>query len=328
MTLALWFSKVDHKKENAPGLATMTTKKTTPPLRGYLMILGSALFFGSYGVWSRLLGAHFGVFYQAWVRSAFILIVLLPFLIFSKQLKPIAPQDRKWFAITMLFTVFTQAPLYFAFNHLELGTATLILYALFLITSYLIGWLFLSEKMTFTKILSSILAIIGLFLTFGLSLTVFSLTAMLLAALNGIASGGEVATSKKSTQNYSSLQLITYSWILILITHLPLSILNAEPQLIPAFNLEWLAMLAYAAASLAGFWLVVEGFKHTDASIGSLIGLLEIPFSIFFGVILFHDRLTTSMVAGGLIIMLAAILPDLSTFKYQDEKPARSPFPI
>ncbi len=306
----------------------MTAKRITPSIQGYLMILASALCFASYGVWSRLLGHHFGIFYQGWVRSAIILIALLPILIMSKKFKPIARKDRKWFAITMIFTVFTQAPVYFAFNHLELGTATLIFYALFLITSYLIGWLFLSEKMTTVKILSSVLALIGLFLTFGLSLATFSVAAMLLAALNGIASGGEVATSKKSTQKYSSLQLTAYSWILILITHLPLSMITGEIQLTPTFNLEWFAMLGYAVSGLAGFWLVIEGFKHVDASIGSLIGLLEIPFSIFFGVILFHDRLTFPIIAGGLIIIMAGLLPDLYSLKYRKMKPVPTPLPL
>ena len=44
----------------------------------------------------------------------------------------------------------------------------------------------------------------------------------------------------------------------------------------PAWNLEWGAMLCYALSGLGGFWLVIEGFKYVDASIGGLIGLLEI----------------------------------------------------
>ena len=306
----------------------MSSKKISPALKGYLMILASALCYGSYGVWSRLLGHHFGIFFQGWVRSTIIVIVLLPVLVLGKHFKPIARQDRKWFAITMIFTVFTQAPIYFAFNHLELGTATLIFYSLFLITSYAIGWLFLGEKMTAVKIISSILAFIGLFITFGLSLATFSITAMLLAVFNGIASGGEVATSKKSTHKYSSLQLTAYSWVLILVTHLPISLMSGETQITPALNSEWLAMLGYAISGLAGFWLVIEGFKYVDASIGSLIGLLEIPFSVFFGVLLFQDKLTLPIIAGGIIILLAAVLPDLYALRHRRAQPVPTPLPL
>jgi len=307
----------------------MTTIKTSTMLKGYLMILVSALCYGSYGVWARLLGNHhFGVFYQAWVRSLMILIILLPILIWSKQFKPIARKDRKWFTITMVFTVFTQAPVYFAFNHLELGTATLIFYTLFLITNYFIGWLFLGEKMTAVKILSSILAMIGLFLTFGLSLATFSVTAMLLAAFNGIATGGEVATSKKSSHKYSSLQITAYSWLLILATHLPISMFLGEKQMIPVLNQDWFAMLGYAFSGLAGFWLITEGFKYIDASIGSLIGLLEIIFSIMFGVIFFGDKLTLPIIAGSILIILAGVLPDLYSLKHRKAKPVPTPAPL
>lgn len=288
------------------------------------MILASAVCFGSYGVWSRLLGHEFGVFYQAWIRSAIILAILLPIAIFGKHLKPIRKEDRKWFSITVFFTIFTQAPLYFAFNHLSLGVATFIFYGFFLLASYITGWLFLSEKMTLVKSISFFLSILGLSLTFDFSLTFFSIGAMFLAALGGFASGGEVATSKKSTDRYSSLQVTVYSWILVLVTHLPISLLAHERQWLPEWNIEWLAMLSYALSGLGGFWLVIEGFRRVDASIGGLIGLLEIILSALFGILFFQDQLTISVVLGGVIITLAAILPDVYALKTSKENPAPS----
>jgi drug/metabolite transporter (DMT)-like permease len=317
-------------KDKVPKKKTKITAYTewSDKTKGYLMIVASALCFASYGVWSRFLGKEFGVFYQGWIRSALILAILLPIAVMGKQLKHIKKPDRKWFAVTMIFTVFTQVPLYFAFNHLPLGTATFIFYGIFLITSYLIGWFFLSEKITTIKIFSLLIALLGLLLTFGLSLAAFSMGAMLLAALNGIASGGEVATSKKSTKNYSSVQLTAYSWIFILITHLPLSIIMGEPQLIPAFNWEWLSMLGYALSGLGGFWLIIEGFKYVDASIGSLIGLLEIPLSVVFGILLFDDHLSILVIVGGVLIVTAAVLPDIYALKHPKAKPIPPPPPL
>lgn len=292
------------------------------------MILASALCFALNGVFARILGHEFGVFYQGWVRSAIILAVMLPIAILGKYIKPIQKAHRKWFAITMIFTVFSQAPIYFAFNHLTLGTATFIFYGIFLITTYVIGWLFLGEKITKIKVASFALSLVGIFLTFGLSLAIFSLGAMLLAALSGIASGGEIATSKKSTDRYSSIQLTVYSWILILITHLPLSLITQERQLVPALNSGWFAMLGYSFSGMLAFWLVIEGFKYVDASIGGLIGLLEIVFATIFGVIFFQDQLTFGVIFGGIIILAAAILPDVYALKHPKEKPIPPPPPL
>jgi drug/metabolite transporter (DMT)-like permease len=306
-------------------LSQTRVERVQTRLTGYFLILGSAVCFGSYGVWSRLLGADFGIFYQGWVRSALILLLLLPFVYKQRRrFRPIAPEEKKWFIATLIFTVFTQAPLYFAFNHMALGTATVIFYGFFLVTSYLIGWGFLKEKMTHLKLLSLILTFVGLFVTFGFSLALFSLGALLLAALNGVASGGEIATTKRV--HTSSLQIIFWSWIFILLTHLPLSLFLGEAQIVPAWNVQWLAMLGYALSGLGGFWLIVEGFKHVDASIGGLIGLTEIPFSVLFGICFFHDPLTSGMITGGTIILLAAMLPDLvSLRKRQKEKPPLPP---
>jgi drug/metabolite transporter (DMT)-like permease len=293
-------------------------------LKGYFFVLASALFYGAYGAFVRLIGPEFGIFYQAWVRAVITLVLLLPFAIIGKHFKPIRKEDRKWFAAILIISIFTQAPIYFAFNHLPLGTATFIFYGLFLITSYVTGWLFLKEKITPIKKLSLLLAFLGLFLTFSLSLSSFSWVAMLLAAFNGVASGSEIALTKKIPR-YSSLQIVYYSWLCLFLTHLPLSLWMGEHQYPFAFNGEWLAMFGYVAAGIGGFWFVIEGFKYVDASIGGLIGLLEILFSAFLGVVFFHDHLTLSVLFGGLIIILAAVLPDVYALKNRKEKPAPPP---
>ena len=70
-------------------------------------------------------------------------------------------------------------------------------------------------------------------------------------------------------------------------------------------------MLGYAVSGLAGYWLVIEGFRHVDASIGSLIGLIEILIAALFGVFFFHDHLALEVLVGGGIILFAAALPDI-----------------
>lgn len=277
------------------------------------MILVSAIGFGSYGVWSRLIGPEFGVFYQGWVRSALVLAILLPIAYFTKSFKPVTSADKKWIWITVIFGALTQAPLYYAFNNMDIGTATLVFYASFLITSYVIGKMFLNEDITAVKIVSLILAFSGLVLIFGLSLAKFSLLALLLAVLNGVASGGEVSTTKKSTQKFSSLQIGIYVWAGILISHLPLSIAFGERQVPPAFDITWLSMVTFAIIGLIAFWLVIEGYKYVDASIGGLLGLMEIISGVLFGIMFFNEKLIISVVIGGGLILLAAMLPDLMT---------------
>ena len=75
----------------------------------------------------------------------------------------------------------------------------------------------------------------------------------------------------------------------------------------------WGAQLGYATAMLLANWSVIEGFKHIEASVGSLVGLAEILFGISFGIILFGETLSTGTLIGGSLIIVSVILPNLTT---------------
>lgn len=145
--------------------------------KGIILILISALMFASYGVWAKLIGSSFGVFYQGWSRALIITIILLPILIWGKHLVPIHKKDWKWMFIFLLFTSLTQAPLFYAFNHMDIGSATLLFFVSMLLTMYAVGILFLGERTTKIKIVSFLLAISGAYLVFSFSLIAFTLLA-------------------------------------------------------------------------------------------------------------------------------------------------------
>lgn len=294
------------------------------------MILLSALGFGSYGVWSRIMGPEFAPFYQGWIKSLLILVVLLPVAVFTKSFKPVDKKDIRWLIIPVILGSITLAPMYYAFNHMDIGAAMLIFYAIFLLTSYVVGILFLKEKVTCSKIMSFVIAIAGLLLVFGFSLENTSLFALLFAVIAGVVNGGEVSTTKKSTHKYSSLQIGIYIWIGTFLINFIASFLVRERQVLPSLNIEWLTMVIFALIGLASSWLAVEGFKYVDASIGGLLGLLEIISSIALGIVLFHETLTLSIAVGGGLIIFAAMLPDLAALfsKSRGEKPAMTEAPI
>lgn len=280
-------------------------------VRGYAMILASSVLFGTYGIWSKYMGDDFGVFYQGWVRSAIILVILCALLSLTKGFRKIEKQDLKWVLVTIGFSLFTVAPIYYAFISTSIATATLLFYGMFIITSYVIGRLFLGEKITKIKLVAIALAFVGLLLIFGFSLAKFSLFGVLMAALNGVASGGEVSSTKKSTGKYSSLLITTYAWAGVFITHLVLSIATGEDQWPAASQTEWLTMVLFAIVAMLAFWLVVEGFKFVDASIGSLVGLSEIIWGVLFGIFLFNEQVGITVWIGGALVLAAGMLPDL-----------------
>lgn len=282
-------------------------------LQGIVLILISTVMFGSYGVWSRLIGDSFGVFFQGWTRALIILVLITPILAYKKQIIRIHRQDWKWLFIFLIFTSATQAPIFYAFNNMDIGSATLIFFTTMLLTMYAIGFIFHKEKASLIKIISFILALGGLYFLFSFSLEKFAVLAASMAVLNGIASGGEVAFSKKLSGDYPPLYLTWLSWLIILPSNAILSFFLAETQILPTLNIVWLWQLGYVVASLFAFWLVIAGLKYVEASIGGLIGLLEIIFSIIFGIVIFHEVLSPRILIGGVLILLAASAPHLSS---------------
>lgn len=287
--------------------------------KGTIFILISALMFGSYGVWSRLIGDDFGVFYQSWTRSLLLSIILVPILIYRKEFIPVKKKDWGWLSIYLLFTSMTQAPIFYAFNHMDIGSATLFFFVTMLLTMYLVGFIFLGEKVTKIKIISFLLALVGMYSVFSFSLISFTILAAMMAILNGVASGGEVSFSKKLSNSYSPLYLTTLSWLIIIVTNGPISFILGGTQYLPSFNVVWLYWLGYAISGLFAFYLIIAGLKYIESSIGGLMGLLEIVFSISFGIIIFKENLTYEIALGALLIIFAAALPHIHELRVRNK---------
>ena len=278
--------------------------------QGYTLVLLSTIAFASFGVWSELIGGTYGVFTQAWTRALIISVILFAVGLVTKQLRRIDKKDVKWIAIYTAFSLFTVAPIYYAFIKLGIGTATILFYAAYMVASYMIGRIFFGEKVTASKVIAMLLAIVGMIMVFGIELAGASALALILAIFNGIASGGEVSFTKKVSDKYSVLQLTLITWLVIFVSHLVVASIVGE-NLAPTQSVQSIVgILAYAVIAMLAFWLVVAGYKKIEAGIGGLIGTLEVPFAVLFGALFFGEHLVPQAIMGGFLIFIAAAIPD------------------
>lgn len=277
---------------------------------GSLFIVASALAFGSYGVFSRYLESY-DIFFQTYVRCFLVAAVLAIVGIAKNQFKPIARKDWGWLATVLLFTSFSIAPITYAYRYLTLGVAAFLYYSSVTVFSYLFGFLFFKEKWTRTKILSLGLSILGMLLIFSLQTSAVLIVPALLVLFNGLASSGEVTFSKKISNSYSSTQITFLIFAVIGISHLLLSLVVGETQDSRLFTQSLPIMLLFVVAALVGMITVVEGFKRVEPSIGAILGLTEIVFSVVIGILLFAEKMTFPVLLGGACILIAAILPNI-----------------
>src|SRR6185295_11480241 len=93
-------------------------------LKGVIFVLIASLMYGSYGVLARYLGDSYGVLFQVGIRALIISVLLILIGVVRKSFKKINKEDIKWFICVNIFTVFSIAPITFAFSKLELNTSS------------------------------------------------------------------------------------------------------------------------------------------------------------------------------------------------------------
>jgi drug/metabolite transporter (DMT)-like permease len=291
------------------------TSMQSETFKGAIFVFLSSILYGSYGVWSVLLGKDFGVFFQNYVRTGIVLLLVIPICFVTKSWQRIGREDFKYFFLTAAFSTCTQVPLYYAYQHAGIGITSIVLFSFALFTSFLFGKIFLGEQITVVKWISLVLGCIGLFLVFSDSFGAYSPLALVMAGLGGFAVGGQTASSKLIPKRFSAIQTTVIVWISGFAVCLPMSLFLSEKQITPALDLHWISMLIFAISGLFAFYFVIEGYKKIDASIGGLIGLLEVVFGIVFGVLIFQEAVTTNMVFGSMIIVIAASLPHIRIYQ-------------
>lgn len=289
------------------GMVTMSKQTTT----GIGLITLSALAFGSYGTWARLMSGSFGAFSQAWIRGVGLLAVIGVLLFVTGSAKKIKRADWPWFGLISLAGL-NQAPYYFGFEYLTVGTATLLFYAALVMGGYLIGKVVFNEHVTMVKVLSLVIGIVGIGVIYGFSLSATQLLPATATVLAGFMGAMSAVLPKKLSQDYSELQIMA-GWVMVMIVgNLVVAWVVGDTLPDLSHHIPWLAQGGYTLAMLVANVTVIAGFKYLDATIGSLAGLTEILFAGLFGYVLFSEQLTRSTWIGGVLIVTAAVLPHVA----------------
>jgi len=171
------------------------------------------------------------------------------------------------------------------------------------------------EKINFSKLVSLILGIAGLLKIFSLTIDEGNIIPALITILAGVCGGTEIVFTKKISNTYHPIQLTTVLYAVDIVINGILFIIFSRHNFVMTTNVvAWSGLLMYAVSGLLAFSFVSVGYKFLEPSVGGIIGLLEIPFSITFSIIIFKDTLTPSIIIGALLIIVAASLPNIKSF--------------
>lgn len=279
--------------------------------KGSLAVLATALLYGSYGVWANLIGDSFDLFFQTYTRAIVAWVIVAGIVIYLKDWKRIQNYyDYKILFLIAFFGIFTQA-IYYAYSELGVGLASVLYFFAILLIQFLIGAFIYREKLGWVKWVSMLFAIFGVFLIFKNDAFVFGILPSVVAIISGFAVGAQASITKLVSKKYSSWQISVFSWFGVIATCVPLSLYFNERQIMPEFEVAWLYLVLFAIMGLLVFPLLIYGYKRIDVSLGGLIGLVEIPAAILLGYLFFNEQVTSTIIIGSILIMLAAALPDI-----------------
>ncbi|MEA3357471.1 MAG: DMT family transporter, partial [Patescibacteria group bacterium] len=170
--------------------------------KGSMYILLSTIFFGSYGIWSKLMADDFDVFSQAWLRGVVVVVILLPVGIALKSFRKVRLRDLKWFVIVTIPGSLVLPFYYYGFINLSMGNSTILFYSALTLTAYVLGIIFFGEKLSWVKTVALILGMSGLATIFSISISSSSLVPALITFAAGVCGGIEVVFTKKLSGRY------------------------------------------------------------------------------------------------------------------------------
>ncbi len=280
--------------------------------KGISAIIASTAIFGLYGVYSRLIGISFGAFTQYWTRNFLVALVLFVVLVLNKKWKRIHPQDIKWFVFWILNGIGSTVGIFVAFNNIPIGTAYFVFYSGIILAGCIAGRLLFHEILDSLKIVSMVLSVIGLTFIYSFTTQGYHTIWIFLAFASGICSGLWITSSKKLSHKYPTTQMIFLDAASGFALSLILALMLRENFPTISFSVSWIGILLFAVSQLATEQLIIYGFRHTQAQIGTLITPLEAVFGALFAFIFFKEVLSPTILFGGFLIIIAMSLPSLN----------------
>lgn len=281
--------------------------------KGVLALLFSAAVFGSLGIYSRMIGLEFGAFSQSWIRNLLVSLLLFSIMIINwkKFWKTLQKKDIPMILVWTLVGSTNMVFFFITANKIQIGTLYFIAYTFIILSGFLFGNIFFKEKLNVVKVISSVLAIIGLCLVFTVSIEPKNYLYILFSAIVGITSAFWTSVSKKISPHYSNIQMTAIDSLISFMVTFGLAMIIREPIPSMSFSVSWLGILLNSITQILGVGAVIYGYKHVEVQLASIITPVEVVFAAFFGFIIFHEVLPITSLIGGSCIFLAAILPHI-----------------
>ncbi|MFD1706342.1 DMT family transporter [Siminovitchia sediminis] len=289
---------------------------------GYSCLAVAASFWGAMYVVGKFVMAHISPFVVLWLRYlvAFTILFFISYVIKKERIHKSDLPFMAWLGFVGYFLSNGGA---FVGTHLssaQLGSLIAATPPVF--TMFLAAWI-LKEKLTVTKIISILLAVLGLFIVVGIRFEhtqeQFILGAFILI-LGSLA--WALYTVFVKGVRYSALLVSTYATGFGIVFTTPVMIWEFQREdLVHLMDLSSVLSILYLgiAATALAFFLWNTGMQYVEAGVGSIFTFLNTVVGGFLGWLFLKEPLNWNFFVGSLLVLMAIVL-----ILYKDERPVES----
>ena len=280
-------------------------KKTEDSFKGAFSLFGAALIYASFGLLIREMAKMFGDNSQVAFRFMVAFTALSVFFYIKKKVVKLPRAAIKnalalgvaFCVILLLFTI--------SINNTKIANTVFLLYSGSIISSLLIGTLFLKEKLTPIKIVAIVLSLAGLAMY---SSAILSLSiGVITAVLAGLVEGGANAL-RKQLKGYDRNTVLWYQFLIGSLVALGVVLLSGETIIKEVTLLPIIVGIIFGLLQIGLGNLLLYGFQHFDVNVGTVILACELIFAAILGWLFLSETPTGNEVLGGALIFIASII--------------------
>lgn len=279
---------------------------------GFLALLTDGFILALFGLLTRYMSVFFANITQVSVRMILVVTLLLPIL-FKKKISI----GYKYNNPLLFWTFILSFPLYImlftvSVNNIKVANAFFYIFIGSLITSFLIGAKYFSEKFDMQKMLVLILLVVGLFLfAYPFEFTSKSLVGITSGLLSGVLWGISNATRKLYADKMSNLLVIFYQMGSGALLCLILALLLSEATRQPLTTWGFIVLFIYAVGNIIVPSLLRYGFMHFNLDLGSVVLASQLIFVILLGVAFLNEVPTHRELMASIFVLAAVSLSKL-----------------
>mgnify|MGYP001561524678 CR=1 FL=1 len=284
-------------------------------MKKFLPIILAGFLFGFIGISVKLINNEINPFALNFFRflTAFIMLLILSPLIDSKSLKLDRKNIKSSIIIGLMFAVTTTLFVY-SISKTTISNAVL-LQAIQPFFIMFIAYFSLMEKITKTKIITLLIALVGVYIIN--PLTTGNITGNIAALISGVSFAVLTTYMRYEDKILHHTSTLWYMFFAALFM-LPFPILFGAGEL--TSNIYYILMLGGLGTGLA-YFLYNLSLERIEAEIASLFTMILLPLSsIILGILIIKEKLLPNTIVGGLILLISAVYLEIHSKKVRRMK--------